>query len=113
MTRDSSSAPTPPRRLSIDTKSPHFDECYRRVDVYLNGAKRPNDVAEYSVQDGWIETLSGRILHGTVEPRWRPIPAAPPPPDPAAAAASAAARQEAAEAKRARKAEKLLKRNEK
>jgi hypothetical protein len=44
----------PPRRLSTDKSSPHYDDCYVNVRVWLDGKERPNDVHEYDVDEGWI-----------------------------------------------------------
>src|SRR5690606_24751663 len=61
----------PPRRLSVDPKSPHYSRVCPRVGVRLDGVVRPNDVAEYDAVEGWVRTESGRTLYGSVEPYWR------------------------------------------
>jgi hypothetical protein len=66
----------PPRQLSIDSSSPHYDYATaQRIEVWLNGWRRPDDVRAYDVDEGWILTTHGRKIHGDVEPRWRPAPA--------------------------------------
>lgn len=44
----------PPDRLSVEMTSPHFDLCYKRVGVRLNGVERLGDVQEYCVSEGWV-----------------------------------------------------------
>lgn len=71
---------TPPDRLSLDPRSPHFDETLlsRGVGIKFNGVEKTN-VIEYSVSEGWIRVAAGRSrdrygqpmtirLSGTVEP---------------------------------------------
>ncbi len=78
----------PPARLSLEMTSPYFDKCYKHVEVWFNGEKRPADVQEYNQEAGYIyvrsRTRSGRFLkdvrgayvlkrlEGVVEPRWAP-----------------------------------------
>lgn len=52
---------TPPDRLSIQPKSPHFDQCAleRGVGIRFKGAER-TDVEEYSISEGWIRVGVGR-----------------------------------------------------
>lgn len=71
---------TPPDRLSLDPRSPHFDEALlsRGVGIKFNGQEKTN-VIEYSISEGWIRVAAGRSrdrygqpmtirLNGTVEP---------------------------------------------
>ena len=71
---------TPPDRLSLDPRSPHFDEALlsRGVGIRFNGQEKTN-VIEYSVSEGWIRVAAGRSrdrfgqpmtikLSGPVEP---------------------------------------------
>jgi hypothetical protein len=71
---------TPPDRLSLDPRSPHFDETLlsRGVGIKFNGQEKTN-VIEYSISEGWIRIAAGRSrdrygqpmtirLNGTVEP---------------------------------------------
>lgn len=116
----------PPDRLSVEMHSPHFDPCYTRIGVRLDGLERRGDVHEYSVLGGWItirqRTSTGQFLratdgsyvlkklYGTVVPYWkdgRPTRASAPAYNRPEAATRAAL--SAAEAKRQRKAERLSK----
>ena len=71
---------TPPDRLSLDPRSPHFDEdlLARGVGIKFNGQEKTN-VIEYSISEGWIRVAAGRSrdrygqpmtikLNGKVEP---------------------------------------------
>ena len=71
---------TPPERLSLDPRSPYFDEekLSRGVGIRFNGVEKTN-VEEYSVSEGWIRVAAGRSrdrygqpmtvkLKGKVEP---------------------------------------------
>ncbi len=74
---------TPPDRLSVNPKSPHFDQSVleRDVGIRFNGEERTN-VEEYCVSEGWIRVAVGRTLdrkgnpltlkvNGLVEPYYR------------------------------------------
>lgn len=54
---------TPPDRLSVNPKSPHFSEevLARDVGIKFNGEERTN-VEEYCVSEGWIRVAVGRTL---------------------------------------------------
>jgi len=58
---------TPPDRLSLNPRSPHFDaDLLRRgVGIRFKGQERTN-VEEYSVSEGWIRVAAGKSLdrHG-------------------------------------------------
>ncbi|MFO1427447.1 MAG: DUF3297 family protein [Steroidobacteraceae bacterium] len=69
-----------PDRLSVDPRSPYYDEklLARNVGIRFNGAER-NNVEEYCISEGWIRTAIGKTLDrrgqpltiklkGTVEP---------------------------------------------
>jgi hypothetical protein len=69
-----------PDRLSVNPKSPHYDEklLEHGVGIKFNGAEKTN-VEEYCVSEGWIRVAAGRSLDrfgnamtvklkGTVEP---------------------------------------------
>jgi hypothetical protein len=71
---------TPPDRLSVNPKSPYYNEgvLARGVGVRFNGAEKHN-VEEYCVSEGWVRLAAGRTvdrhgnpmtvkLRGTVEP---------------------------------------------
>ena len=77
-------ADVPPNHLSIDPRSPVYDdEALRRdVGVRFNGVEK-NNVYEYNVAEGWVRvevpTAKDRRgnpmvikLSGTVEPYFRP-----------------------------------------
>jgi hypothetical protein len=61
---------TPPDRLSIDPKSPFFDETLleRGIGIRFNGAEK-NNVEEYSVSEGWVRVSLGK----TVDRRGQPM----------------------------------------
>ncbi len=74
---------TLPDRLSVDPRSPHYDEALlaRGVGIRFNGVER-NNVEEYCVSEGWIRTAIGKTvdrkgqpltikLKGVVEPFFR------------------------------------------
>jgi len=74
------SAPALPDHLSLDPRSPHFnqDVLERGVGIRFNGVEKTN-VEEYSVSEGWIKVAAGRSrdrfgnpmtvkLKGVVEP---------------------------------------------
>ncbi len=69
-----------PDRLSLDPRSPHFnqDVLSRGVGIRFNGVEKTN-VEEYCISEGWIRVAAGRSrdrygnpmtlkLNGTVEP---------------------------------------------
>ncbi len=69
-----------PDRLSLDPRSPHFDQdvLSRGVGIRFNGQEKTN-VEEYCISEGWIRVAAGRSrdrhgnpmtlkLNGTVEP---------------------------------------------
>ena len=60
---------TPPDRLSLDPRSPHFDEelLTRGVGIKFNGTERTG-VEEYSVSEGWIRVAAGRSLDRRGQP---------------------------------------------
>ena len=79
---------TLPDRLSIDPKSPYYNEplIVRGVRIRLNGIERTN-VEEYCVSEGWIRVAAGKSrdrhgrpltmkLKGTVDPYLDSLPAA-------------------------------------
>lgn len=61
---------TPPDRLSVDPKSPHYDEAAlaRDVGIRFNGVEKTN-VEEYCISEGWIRVAAGKA----VDRRGRPI----------------------------------------
>jgi hypothetical protein len=80
------SSDTPPDRLSLDPRSPHYDEelLGRGVGIRFNGQEKTN-VIEYSISEGWIRVPAGRSrdrygqpmtikLKGSVEPYFEQSP---------------------------------------
>ena len=77
-----------PDRLSLDPRSPHFDQdiLQRGVGIKFNGQEKTN-VEEYCISEGWIRVAAGRSrdrngnpmtlkLSGKVEPYFEPSPQA-------------------------------------
>ena len=71
---------TMPDRLSLDPRSPHFDDevLSRGVGIKFNGQEKTN-VIEYCISEGWIKVAAGKSrdrfgqpmtlkLNGKVEP---------------------------------------------
>jgi hypothetical protein len=58
---------TPPDRLSVNPRSPHYDEATlaRGIGVRFNGIERHN-VEEYCISEGWVRLPVGKSLdrHG-------------------------------------------------
>jgi hypothetical protein len=58
---------TPPDRLSLNPRSPHFDADLlgRGIGIRFKGQEKTN-VEEYCVSEGWIRVAAGRSLdrHG-------------------------------------------------
>lgn len=54
---------TPPDRLSVNPKSPHFNQevLQRDVGIKFNGEERTN-VEEYCVSEGWVRVAVGKTL---------------------------------------------------
>ena len=78
---------TPPDRLSVNPKSPFYDDTLlsRGVGVRFKGVEKTN-VEEYCVSEGWIRVTAGNAkdrygnpltlkVHGPVEPYFRDKPA--------------------------------------
>jgi hypothetical protein len=82
-------ADTPPDRLSLDPRSPHFDADILRRGIGIRFKERErHDVEEYSVSEGWIRVQAGKTmdrhgrpltikLTGAVEPYFVDVEAAP------------------------------------
>ena len=81
---DENNASELPDRLSMDPRSPHFDDAVlsRGVGIRFNGQEKTN-VEEYCVSEGWIRVAAGRSrdrygnpmtlkLKGKVEPYIEP-----------------------------------------
>ena len=58
---------TPPDHLSINPKSPFFDEAVleRGIGIRFNGIEKTN-VEEYSISEGWVRVSVGKTVdrHG-------------------------------------------------
>lgn len=54
---------TPPDRLSVNPKSPYFDQAVlqRGIGIRFKGVER-RDVEEYSVSEGWIRVQVGKTM---------------------------------------------------
>lgn len=54
---------TPPDRLSVNPRSPFYDEAAlaRGIGIRFKGVER-NDVEEYCVSEGWVRVAAGRAL---------------------------------------------------
>lgn len=52
---------TPPDHLSINPRSPHFDQAAleRGVGIRFKGSER-TDVEEYSISEGWVRVALGK-----------------------------------------------------
>ena len=59
----------PPDRLSVDPKSPFYDEAAlsRGVGVRFRGVER-RDVEEYCVSESWIRAAAGKALDRKGQP---------------------------------------------
>jgi hypothetical protein len=77
---------SPPDRLSLDPRSPYFDEALlsRGVGIKFNGQEKTS-VIEYSISEGWIRIAAGKSrdrfgqpmtikLKGKVEPYYESPP---------------------------------------
>ncbi len=58
---------TPPDRLSLNPRSPHFnlEMLQRGVGIRFNGVEKTN-VEEYCISEGWIKVAAGKAVdrHG-------------------------------------------------
>ncbi len=54
---------TPPDRLSVSPRSPHFggELLQRGIGIRFKGVQR-HDVEEYSISEGWIRVAAGKSL---------------------------------------------------
>ncbi len=60
---------TPPDHLSINPRSPHFDQVAleRGIGIRFKGAER-KDVEEYSLSEGWIRVALGKKVDRRGQP---------------------------------------------
>ena len=58
-----------PDRLSLDPRSPHFDQSVleRGIGIRFKGVER-NDVEEYSISEGWIRVALGKKVDRKGQP---------------------------------------------
>jgi hypothetical protein len=60
---------TPPDRLSVNSKSPYFDEALLRrgIGIRFKGVQR-RDVEEYCISEGWIRVQIGNKMDRKGQP---------------------------------------------
>lgn len=60
---------TPPDRLSVNPKSPFYDEALlqRGVGIRFKGAER-HDVEEYCISEGWVRVALGKKVDRKGQP---------------------------------------------
>jgi hypothetical protein len=60
---------TPPDRLSVNPRSPHFDEplLRRGIGIRFKGVER-RDVEEYCISEGWIKVQVGKRVDRRGQP---------------------------------------------
>ena len=60
---------TPPDRLSVNPKNPHFDEgvLQRGIGIRFKDRVR-TDVEEYSISEGWIRVQAGKSVDRKGQP---------------------------------------------
>ena len=59
----------PPDHLSVDPRSPHYDEALlaRGIGIRFNGAEKTN-VEEYCISEGWVRVAVGKTLDRRGQP---------------------------------------------
>ena len=62
-------ADLPPMELSVNPRSPHFDQAVlqRGVGIRFKGRQR-TDIEEYSISDGWVRVQAGRTMDRKGQP---------------------------------------------
>ncbi len=60
---------TPPKRLSVNPKSEHFDVkvLQRGVGIRFKGKQR-TDIEEYSISEGWVRVQAGKTVDRNGQP---------------------------------------------
>ena len=60
---------TPPDRLSVNPRSPHFDGAVleRGIGVRFKGIER-NNVEEYCISEGWVRVQAGKSMDRKGQP---------------------------------------------
>jgi hypothetical protein len=66
---DTPPADTPPDRLAISPKSPHFDadKLRRGIGIRFKGVVRTN-VEEYCISEGWVRVQAGKTMDRKGQP---------------------------------------------
>ncbi|MFN6934067.1 MAG: DUF3297 family protein [Tsuneonella sp.] len=60
---------TPPDRLSVNPRSPHFDQSVLERGIGIKFKDRVRtDVEEYSISEGWIRVQAGRSMDRKGQP---------------------------------------------
>ena len=69
-TPETQGADVPPMHLSVNPRSPHFDQevLQRGVGIRFKGKQR-TDIEEYSISEGWVRVQAGK----TVDRRGNPL----------------------------------------
>ena len=62
-------ADVPPMHLSVNPRSPHFDQAalQRGVGIRFKGRQR-TDIEEYSIPEGWVRVQAGRTMDRKGQP---------------------------------------------
>lgn len=62
-------ADLPPMELSVNPRSPHFDQAalQRGVGIRFKGRQR-TDIEEYSIPEGWVRVQAGRTMDRKGQP---------------------------------------------
>lgn len=68
-TPEKTGADTPPMHLSVNPRSPHFDQAVlqRGVGIRFKGRQR-TDIEEYSIPEGWVRVQAGRTMDRNGQP---------------------------------------------
>lgn len=66
---DTKTSDTPPDRLAINPRSPHFDEevLQRGVGIRFKGTERTN-IEEYCISESWVRVQAGKTLDRKGQP---------------------------------------------
>ena len=65
----SNAADTPPDHLSVNPRSPHFDETLLRRGIGIRFKDRERtDIEEYSISEGWVRVQAGKTMDRKGQP---------------------------------------------
>lgn len=66
---DDTSNDTPPDRLSVNSRSEHFDadRLRRGIGIRFKGRQR-TDIEEYSISEGWVRVQAGKAMDRKGQP---------------------------------------------